>query len=100
MGKAHRVEGPQQNMFVKSAAFVLAALPAVTAAQSASAPLIVTATVVSSCRVEVPRRALPGTWSAMPVSVHCARSASRPRVQLPPAPRRVDTRDALVIIDF
>jgi hypothetical protein len=82
-----------------AAALVLAAWPAVAAAQSASAPLIVTATVVSSCRVDVPRRAVPGSLSTMPIGVKCARHGTAPRVQLP-APRRVETRDALVVIDF
>jgi len=66
--------------------------------QEQSAPLFVTATVVSTCRVEVPRSAEASTFPTMPVTVTCARGTT-PRVQRPIAPRR-DVRDALLIIDF
>ena len=82
-----------------AAALVLATLPAIVAAQSASAPLMVTATVVSSCKVDVPRRATPTSMPTVPVGVRCARNGVTPRVQLL-APRRVDLRGALVVVDF
>jgi len=80
------------------AAIILASAPA--HAQSASAPLIVTATVVSTCRVEVPRSAEASTFPTMPVAVTCARRGAAPRVQRPKEPRRSEVRDALLIIDF
>ena len=82
------------------AAVLLAGAPALAHAQSASAPLIVTATVVSTCKVEVPRSAEASTFAAMPVVVTCARGGAAARIQRPIAPRRVDVRDALLIIDF
>jgi len=82
------------------AAAILAGAPALAHAQSASAPLIVTATVVSSCKVEVPRSAEASTFATMPVTVTCARGGTAPRVQRPTAPRRIEVRDALLIIDF
>jgi len=36
----------------------------------------------------------------MPIEVTCARGATTPRVQRPIGPRRVDIRDALLIINF
>jgi len=74
--------------------------PALAHAQSASAPLIVTATVVSTCRVDVPRAAEASTFATMPVTVTCAKRGAAPRVQRPIAPRRSDVRDAVLIIDF
>ena len=87
------------------AAALLAGAPAVAHAQSASAPLVVTATVVSTCRVDVPRSAEASTFTTMPVGVTCAKGGVTPRVQRPIAPRpiaprRSEVRDALVIIDF
>ena len=82
------------------AAVTLACATAVAHAQSGSAPLIVTATVVSTCRVEVPRSAEASTFATMPIEVTCARGATVPRVQRPIGPRRIDIRDALLIIDF
>jgi hypothetical protein len=69
-------------------------------AQSASAPLIVTATVVSTCNVDVPRSAEASTFATMPVTVTCAKRGTTPRVQRPIAPRRGEIRDAVLIIDF
>jgi hypothetical protein len=82
------------------AAMLLVAGPALAQAQSASAPLIVTATVVSSCKVNAPRSAEPSTLAILPVAVACAKGTVAPRVQRPGAPRRTEVRDALVVIDF
>ena len=81
-------------------AAILACAPALAFAQSASAPLIVTATVVSSCKVDAPRSASPSTFATMPVAVTCAKGGTTPRVQRPDAPRRSEVRDAVLIIDF
>ena len=82
-------------------AALVAAAPAVVSAQSASAPLVVTATVVSSCRVNVPRAIEPGMFPVLPVALACARrGGAAPRLQRPDAPRRSEVRDAVVIIDF
>ena len=82
------------------AAAILTAAPAWAHAQSASAPLVVTATVVSTCKVDVPRSAEASTFATLPVAVTCARGGTAPRVQRPIAPRRVEVGDALLIIDF
>lgn len=82
------------------AAVVLAGVAAIAYSQSASAPLIVTATVVSTCRVDVPRSADASTFATMPVAVTCARRGVAPRVQRPIAPRRSEVGDALLIINF
>ena len=82
------------------AAAVLAAAPAVAHAQSASAPLVVTATVVSTCHVEVPQSAEASIFATFPVAVTCAHGGSTPRVQRPSAPHRSEVRDAVLIIDF
>jgi hypothetical protein len=83
------------------AAAILAGVPALAEAQSASAPLIVTATVVSTCTVEVPSSAEPGLFSTVPVAVKCARRGAAARVQRPsPSPRRSEIRDALLVINF
>jgi hypothetical protein len=82
------------------AAAILAGAPALAQAQSSSAPLMVTATVVSTCKVDVPRSAEASTFATMPVAVTCARRGTAPRVQRPIAPRRLEVRDALLIIDF
>ena len=81
---------------------LLAAAPLAAHAQSASAPLIVTATVVASCKVDVPRSADASTFATMPIAVTCARRGSVPRVQRPTAPRRSrgEVRDAVLVIDF
>ena len=76
------------------------ALPALAQAESASAPLIVTATVVSTCQVDVPHSADASTFATLPVAVTCARRGTTPRVQRPIAPRRSEVRDAVLIIDF
>jgi hypothetical protein len=82
------------------AAVILVAAPALAHAQSASAPLVVTATVVSTCRVDVPRSAEASAFVTFPVTVTCARGAAVARVQRPIAPRRSEVRDALLIINF
>jgi hypothetical protein len=85
------------------AAVILAGAPALALAQSASAPLVVTATVVSTCRVEVPRSVEASTFASMPVAVTCAKRGATPRVQrpiAPIAPRRSDVRDAVLTINF
>ena len=81
------------------AAAILAAAPALAHAQSASAPLVVTATVVSTCTIDVPRSAAASTFATMPVTVTCAKGGATPRVQRPIAPRR-EVRDAVLVIDF
>jgi hypothetical protein len=80
---------------------LLAGAPALMLAQSqsASAPLIVSATVVSTCRVDVPHAAAASVFATMPVSVTCAKGAATPRVQRPIAPRS-ELRDAVLIINF
>ncbi len=82
------------------AAAILAGVPALAQAQSASAPLVVTATVVSSCHVDSPRQAEPSRFSTLPVAVTCARGRVAPRVQRPAEPRRSELRDAVLIINF
>ena len=82
------------------AAAILSGVPALVQAQTASAPLIVTATVVSTCKVDVPKSVEASTFATMPVAVTCARRGTTPRVQRPSAPRRSEVRDALLIIDF
>jgi hypothetical protein len=81
------------------AAAILAGAPALAHAQSASAPLVVTATVVSSCKVDVPSSAEASSFATMPVAVTCAKGGATPRVQRPVAPRS-EVRDAVLIIDF
>jgi hypothetical protein len=82
------------------AAALLAGVPAFTQAQSSSAPLVVTATVVSTCHVSSPRQAEPARFSTLPIAITCARGRVTPRVQMPAAPRRSEVRDALLVIDF
>ena len=82
------------------AAAILAGVPVLAQAQSASAPLTVTATVVSTCHVNAPREAEPSHFSTLPIAVNCARGRVTPRVQRPAAPRRSDVRDAVLVIDF
>jgi len=81
-------------------AAILAGAPALAHAQSASAPLIVTATVVSTFKVDVPRWAEASTFATLPVAVTCARRGGAARVQRPIAPHRTEVRDAVLIIDF
>jgi hypothetical protein len=69
-------------------------------AQSSTAPLIITATVVSTCRVNVQGSSAPSGLSTLPVSVTCARGAGTPpRVQRPHVLHR-EIRDAVLLIDF
>jgi hypothetical protein len=78
----------------------LAGTPVLAQAQSASAPLVVTATVVSTCHVSAPRESETSRVSTLPVAVTCARGRVAPRVQRPAAPPRSAVRDAVVVIDF
>ena len=78
----------------------LAAAPAVAHAQSVSAPLVVTATVVSTCTIDVPRAAERSVFPSFPVKVTCARHGAAARVQHPPTPHRSDLRDAVLLINF
>lgn len=83
------------------AAAILAGVPVLAQAQSASAPLVVTATVVSTCHVSSPRQAEPSQFSTLPVAVTCVRGLVAPRVQRPAAPpRRNEVRDAVLVINF
>ncbi len=82
------------------AAVLLAAAPASAFAQSRSAPLAVTATVVSSCKVDVPRAADMRSLASLPVALTCARRGATPRVQRPQPARRAEAQAAVVRIDF
>ncbi len=82
------------------AAALLAGAPALARADSASAPLLVTATVVSTCQVDVSGSAGASTVAAWPVVLTCAKRGATPRVQRPSAPPRTHVRDALLTIDF
>jgi hypothetical protein len=82
------------------AAVILAGAPAWAHAQSASAPLVVRAIVVSTCKVEVPQSAEASTFASLPVAVTCARRGAAARVQRPPVPRHSDVRDAVLTINF
>jgi hypothetical protein len=86
---------------ISAAAIFAAALAGAPAsAQDQSAPLFITATVVSTCRVEVPRSADATSFAIMPITVTCARGTTH-RVERPIAPApHVEVRDALLIIDF
>jgi hypothetical protein len=78
-------------------AALLAGAPVLAYAQSSSAPLVVSATVVSSCRVYAPSPAEGSMLAAMPVAVMCSRRATMPRIE---RPQRIDARDAVVTINF
>ena len=86
------------------AAVLVAGIPTLAGAEgSASAPLLVTATVVSSCNVEVPQSTEPSSAATFPVTVTCGRGNAMPRIQRPvitPAPRRSEDRDAVLLINF
>jgi hypothetical protein len=81
-------------------AAILSSATALAIAQSATAPLMVTANVVSTCRVGVQRTADLSALSVLPVSVTCTRGLFAPRVQQPAVPPRIDLRDAVVVINF
>jgi hypothetical protein len=82
-------------------AALLAGLPVLALAQSAAAPLMVTATVVANCKVDVPQSAETSTFATMPVSVTCAKGTAAPRVQRPTSPpSRSEVHDAVLIIYF
>ena len=91
-------EGSMARRLLTAALF--AGAQVVAYAQSASAPLSVTATVVSTCKVEVPHSAERSTLPIFPVAVTCARRGAPARVQRPVAPRRSEVRDAVMLIDF
>jgi hypothetical protein len=78
----------------------LSIVPVGAAAQSKSAPLVVTATVVSSCKVNVPSASSASALPTIPVAVACGRGVVPPRVQRPELARRIDTGAALVVINF
>jgi len=82
------------------AAAILFCAPALMQAQASSSPLIVTATVVSTCSVDVPRSAEASIFATMPVSVICAKGSAHPRVQRPIMQSRSEVRDAILTIDF
>jgi hypothetical protein len=81
-------------------ATLLAGIPALVQAQSASAPLIVTATVVSTCRVDVPRSSERSALSTFPVGLTCSRGSSGARLVRPSAQPRSEVHDAVLIINF
>jgi hypothetical protein len=85
------------------AAAVLLGTSTMALAQTPSAPLVVSATVVSSCKVSVPRQVDRSGLSTMPVDIACARRDGRradvARVQRPPALHR-SVDHALVVINF
>ena len=82
------------------AAAIFAAAPVLASAQSAAAPLIITATVVSTCRVDVPLSTPASNLATFPVTLTCARRGTTPHLQRPVAPRRSDVHDAVLIIEF
>jgi hypothetical protein len=82
------------------AAAIVASMPAAVSAQSASAPLVITAAVVSTCKVDVPHSAEPSLLTTLPITVTCARRGAAARVQRPQAPRRSAIQDAVLTIDF
>jgi hypothetical protein len=88
-------------MFLLPIATILAAVQALHA-QSATAPLLVTATVISTCTVDVPRSAEQRMLSTLPVAVTCAHRGAAARVQRPAVPQRteVQVRDAVLTINF
>ena len=71
--------------------------------QSATAPLVVTATVVSSCTVKVPAEVDRSALSTMPVDIDCVRRGPRgehnARVRRPRLPHR-SVDHALLIVNF
>jgi hypothetical protein len=85
------------------AAIILAGTGTVAFAQSASAPLLVTASVVSSCTMEVPRQVDRSGLTTMPVGIVCARRNGQrrqpARVQRPPSPRR-SVEASVLHVDF
>ena len=91
-----------RNTLVAScvAATVIVA-PVAVRAQSSSAPLLVTATVISSCRVELPLSADASQFPTFPVDLQCARGLSaRPRIERVAAVPHTTYLDGLVVINF
>jgi hypothetical protein len=65
-----------------------------------SAPLLVTATVVSTCSVKVPRQAKRSELHTTSIDIACARSnRADPHVRRP-APTQSHNDHALVVINF
>ena len=81
------------------AAAILVGTSTLALAQSVAAPLIVSATVVSSCKVRVPRQVERSALSIMPIDVECTRGSVDARVRRPP-PSQSHVGDALVVINF
>jgi hypothetical protein len=79
---------------------IFAAAPAVTHAQTAAAPLLVTATVMPSCRVDVPQSAEFANLATMPVTMACAKAMLTPRVERPIASQASAAQDAVVTVNF
>jgi len=82
------------------AAAILAGAPVGAHAQSVSAPLIVTATVVSTCKIDVPQSADASIVATLAASVTCAKGGTTPRVERLIAPQRVEVRDTVLLINF
>ena len=81
------------------AAAVVASATTVAHTDSKSALLVVTATVVSTCRVNVPPTVDRSGLSTLPVAITCARRGAAARVQRPPA-ARTEGGDAVLTINF
>jgi hypothetical protein len=80
---------------------LLVCAPTLARADSASEPLLVTATVVSTCTIESPQSAEASRVATFPVTVTCGTGTEAPRVQRPVmALRRRDERDAVLTINF
>jgi hypothetical protein len=87
----------ERHRLVAIAAIACAAV-SIGRAQSSSAVLSVTATVVPSCRVDVPRQADPSEMSTLPVSLACGRGVG-PRIQRPQLGPQTDGDDSAVVVD-
>jgi hypothetical protein len=71
-------------------------------AQETSAPLFVSATVVSTCMVVTPRLVEASHFSTMTVEITCARRGSlgrTPRIERPRAPKQ-NVEGAVLVINF
>lgn len=95
----------KRPMFIFAAfgALLLAAAHIVAFAQtvkSASAPVHVEATVVSSCTVKVPRSAKASNFANFPVQATCAKGSATPHVKRPSAPPHTEVHDAVLNINF
>jgi hypothetical protein len=81
------------------AAVILVGISAQAQAQARSTPLVVTATVVSTCQVSVPDEIEHSAFSTLPVGVACTRGKLNAQVRHPLAPR-IAGGHALVVINF